>query len=221
MSEVRRLGSEIRAKYPVLDGLINNAGTIDGDYTGSRQETAEGNEYVLAVNVLAPFLLTSILLPAVQRAVQGRILITSSISQGNERGLLDLQQRRGWSKRGSYALSKLCDAMIAMELHTRYAQPPRLTVNTMDPGTVNTKMLIHDYGPIGIPASQADDTFHLVTDEKLSSTSGAYFVGQRKSREERDYDAEERRQLWMQLVELTGAEYPNFTDSGAVSSAVG
>jgi len=66
MSEVRRLAAEISAKYPVLHGLLNNAGTYDGDYTGRRVVTDEGNEYSLAVNVLAPFLLTSLLMSNVQ-----------------------------------------------------------------------------------------------------------------------------------------------------------
>ena len=67
MSDVRRLGAEIALKpTTALDGLLNNAGTFSGDYTGKRVVTEEGNEYSLAVNVLAPFLLTPLLLDKVQ-----------------------------------------------------------------------------------------------------------------------------------------------------------
>ena len=75
MSEVRRLGTEVAAKYPKLDGLLNNCGTFDGDYTGKRVVTSEGNEYTLAVNVLAPFLLTSLLLPNV-RGLRRQLWVT-------------------------------------------------------------------------------------------------------------------------------------------------
>merc|ERR1719379_2565069 len=119
MSEVRRLGEEVAAQFPAIHGLLNNAGTFAGDYTGRRVVTSEGNEYSLAVNVLAPFLLTSLLLGNVRASGVGRVLITSSISAGSNEKLSDLQCLRGWSDHTAYELSKLCDAMMVMELHSR------------------------------------------------------------------------------------------------------
>jgi len=81
MAAVRRLGAEVAAANPALDGLLNNAGSFDGDYTGERVVTEDGNEYTLAVNVLAPFLLTSLLLPALRASGAGRVVISSSVSQ--------------------------------------------------------------------------------------------------------------------------------------------
>ena len=75
LAEVRRLGAEIARAFPRIDGLLNNAGTFDSDYTGGRRVTGDGNEYSLAVNVLAPFLLTSLLLESVRAAPAGRVLI--------------------------------------------------------------------------------------------------------------------------------------------------
>jgi NAD(P)-dependent dehydrogenase (short-subunit alcohol dehydrogenase family) len=112
VSETKRLGEEVRSKFPVIHGLLNNAGTFAGDYTGKRKVTAEGNEYSLAVNVLAPFLLTSLLLPNVSASGCGRVLITSSISAGSNDALEDLQCERRWSDHRAYELSKLCDAMM-------------------------------------------------------------------------------------------------------------
>lgn len=151
LSEVQRLGEEVRDQFPVIHGLLNNAGTFAGNYSGRRVVTAEGNEYSLAVNVLAPFLLTSLLLDAVAASGAGRVLITSSCSAGSNDALGDLQCDRGWSDHRAYELSKLCDAMIAMELHARYGDPPRLTFHTMDPGTVDTKMLRAGWGSWGAP----------------------------------------------------------------------
>eukprot|EP00808_Paulinella_micropora_P003926 g36286.t1 len=96
LSQVRKMGTEVAGKYKVLHGLLNNAGTFDGDYTGRKQVTVDGNEYSLAVNVLAPFLLTSLLLDNVRRSGEGRVIITSSISMGSGNYLNNLQ---GWSFR--------------------------------------------------------------------------------------------------------------------------
>ena len=74
MAAVREFGADVIRQYPSLDGLLNNAGSFDGDYTGKRKVTEDGNEYTLAVNVLAPFLLTSLLLPSL-RAMPGEVVV--------------------------------------------------------------------------------------------------------------------------------------------------
>ena len=204
MSDVRRLGAEIAGAYESIDGLLNNAGTFSGDYTGKRVVTDEGNEYSLAVNVLAPFLLTSLLLDRVRASGTGRILVTSSMSAGAADALNDLQCEK-WSEHRAYSLSKLCCAMIAMELHERYGDPPSLCIHTMDPGTVNTKMLIAGWGRCGIPVGQATRSYHMLVDESYGRSSGEC-AGTGLNREAKDPAA--RRKLWDDLTELTGASYP-------------
>merc|ERR1719464_1027960 len=108
MEDVRRLAGELKSRFPKIHGLLNNAGTFDGDYTGRRVVTPEGNEYSLAVNVMAPFLLTSLLLDSVQASGSGRVIVTSSMSAGYSRGLGDLQLKRSYSAHDAYSLSKLC-----------------------------------------------------------------------------------------------------------------
>lgn len=201
LSEVSRLGVEVTEQFPVIHGLLNNAGTFAGDYTGRRKVTAEGHEYSLAVNVLAPFLLTSLLLDAVRSSGAGRVLITSSISAGSNWKLSDLQCESDWSEHTAYELSKLCDAMIAMELHARYADPPRLTFHTMDPGTVDTKMLRAGWGG-GPSVRTATESFEMLTKDFFQTKSGSgnrYCCGE---------DAASRRKLWAQLEQLTGAQWP-------------
>ena len=205
MCEVRRLGEQVSAKYPRIDGLLNNAGTFDGNYTGSRIETEEGNEYSLAVNVLAPFLLTSLLLENVRSSGAGRILITSSISKGAADALDDLQCASCWSAHRAYALSKLADAMLVFELHRRYGDAPRLVFNTMDPGTVNTKMLEAGWGMCGIPVNQATTSFKMLTEDRWGMVSGeAKGCGIAPQMR----DGQKRTALWNKCIELTGAEYP-------------
>lgn len=200
LSEVRRLGAEVSAQFPIIHGLLNNAGTFAGDYTGSRKVTADGNEYSLAVNVLAPFLLTSLLIDNVRASGAGRILITSSISAGSNSKLSDLQCEVGWSDHTAYELSKLCDAMIAMELNERYGDAPRLTFHTMDPGTVDTKMLRAGWGA-GAPVRTATTSFEMLTRDRFQTSTGtgaSYCCGEA---------ADSRRRLWLELAQLTGAVY--------------
>ncbi len=228
MAQVRALAREIMAARPALDALANNAGTFDGDYTGTRkvrpihdedtlapyptpgpaaapQVTDAGHEYSLAVNVMAPFLLTSLLLPALRASPGGaRVLVTSSISMGAGDALDDLQCARRWSGHRAYSLSKLCDAMLALEMHARYGDAPRLCFNTMDPGTVDTKMLNAGWGS-GAPVSTATRTYEMLTRPEWGERSGVCTCG--TDREVND--PELRRKLWDDLVALTGAEWPD------------
>ena len=201
MKDVRRLGAEIAEAYDRIDGLLNNAGTFSGDYTGKRVVTEEGNEYSLAVNVLAPFLLTSLLLDRVRASGNGRILVTSSMSAGAADALNDLCSAKSWSEHRAYSLSKLCCAMIAMELNARYGDPPSLCIHTMDPGTVNTKMLIAGWGRCGIPVAQATRSYHMLVDESYGRSSGEC-AGTGLNREAKDPAA--RQKLWDDLTERTG-----------------
>jgi NAD(P)-dependent dehydrogenase (short-subunit alcohol dehydrogenase family) len=204
LSECRRLGSEIAEAHPVLHGLLNNAGTFDGDYTGrqDRTITTEGNEYSLAVNVLAPFLLSSLLLPSLLASGAARLILTSSISAGEESSLNDLQCEQSWDAHRAYSLSKLCDAMLAMEMHARYGDPPRLCIHTMDPGTVDTKMLRAGWGSWGAPVSSATRSYELLTSDKYGSMSGAMYRCSLAG------DVRSRAKLWRQCEELTGAQWP-------------
>jgi len=208
MSEVRRLASEVSSAWPALNGLANNAGSFDGDYTGQRLETPEGNEYTLAVNVLAPFLLTSLLLPNLAASGAGRVVISSSVSMGAADSLDDLQLAQSCSGHRAYSLSKLCDAMLSQELHHRYGDPPRLTFNTMDPTAecgmgCDTKMLRAGWGGWGAPSSDSTITAKMLTRAEWARTSGHGFSSRREVQ-----NAASRQQLWDRCVEFTGATYP-------------
>lgn len=208
LADVRGLAAEVLERFPVLDGLANNAGTFDGDYSGRRVETADGWEYSLAVNVCAPFLLTSLLLPALRRSTRARVLFTSSLSQGAADALGDLQLSSGWTAHRAYSLSKLAMAMVAKEAHERHASPPALTFCSLDPGTVDTKMLRAGWWLGGRPVASATATHHLLTADDVEGVSGEYFVERRKSQALPPvYSAPQRRELWQELEGLTGASW--------------
>ena len=104
-ADVRRLAEDVSGQFPKLDLLVNNAGV----YEESMQTTSDGNEFVFQVNVLSPFLLTSLLLDTVSKAPEPRIIITSSISQSSSLDWDNLQMEKGFSAHGSYSSSKLCN----------------------------------------------------------------------------------------------------------------
>jgi NAD(P)-dependent dehydrogenase (short-subunit alcohol dehydrogenase family) len=128
--------------------LMNNAGV----YEESLQFTEDKHlEMTFAVNVLAPFVITSMLLSTMLRQTspnQSRIVVASSISQCRSiRDWEDLPyyNTRPYSAHGSYSESKLLDAMLTVEMASRLQQAgigtDKITCNCLDPGTVNTKML--------------------------------------------------------------------------------
>lgn len=129
MAGVRALAEEARARYPRIDVLANNAGAI----YNSRQETSEGLERTLALNHLAPFLLTNLLL---DRLAGGRVVTTASDAHKSGRlDLDDLQSTRSYSGMRVYGTSKLCNVLFTRELARRH---PELRATCFHPGVVRT-----------------------------------------------------------------------------------
>jgi NAD(P)-dependent dehydrogenase (short-subunit alcohol dehydrogenase family) len=101
---MRSLCEQLQQRTDKLDCLINNAGIFEG----RRQLTEDGIELVLATNVLAPYVITGLLLPLLRKGSASRVITVSSISQGYPAGLKDLQfEKGGFSDHSSYSLSKV------------------------------------------------------------------------------------------------------------------
>ena len=129
-----------------LDLLINNAGVFTG--SDSKVLTDDGIELTFAVNVVAPYILFSMLMPLLKRTRESRIINVSSISQGGK--ILDENYfpnrlsritNGSFSAHGAYSHSKLCIAALNHELAKRITAEDSLCLSC-DPGTVNTKMLL-------------------------------------------------------------------------------
>jgi len=140
-----------------LSVLMNNAGV----YSERHITTPDGLELTFAVNVMGPFVITSHLLPTLLKQPKSRIVTASSMSQCYDiNDWDDLQfSRRAYSAHRAYSESKLFDAMLAAEFAERLQGAglgtDRITSNSLDPGTVNTKMLIAGWGYCGIGVDQA------------------------------------------------------------------
>lgn len=198
--------------------LMNNAGV----YSSNLIRTQDGLESTFAVNVLAPFVVTSMLLPTLlangsrnNKESSSRIVIASSVSQSWKlsKDYWDDPQyhNRQYYAHSAYSESKLLDAMLTIEMAHRLHDVAGIdtsvvTCNCLDPGTVNTKMLLDGWGPIGIRVDDALDETWCCTSPELEHVSGQYFVGRsRRQASQCAYDSFHRQKLWETLSELAPA----------------
>jgi NAD(P)-dependent dehydrogenase (short-subunit alcohol dehydrogenase family) len=194
LDRVRRLADEAGE----LDTLVNNAGVIEWE----RRESADGHELTLAVNHLAHFLLTELLLPRMREPA--RIVNVSSLGQA-PLDWDDLMFERGYEGYTAYSKSKLAQVLFTIELAERL-EGRDVTVNALHPATLmDTKMVT---GNLGRPRSNVEEgveaVVRLVADPELDGVSGRFFDGTRESAAHRQaYDPDARRRLWEESERLT------------------
>ena len=210
LGEVSQLAETVQKETETLDVLINNAGI----FAPSEQKSAQGFDATWAVNVLAPFKLTMLLLPMIAKGTKPRIIITSSISQSELLPSdIDSIGVAGGPYSGpheAYSLSKLGDRLFTVGLadRLRVSKNPKyweIKCLTMDPGTVNTKMLRAGWGECGIPLSEADNTYKLATENVDHLESGSYSYGGTGSQDAAR--PQKVNTLWNLLEKQTGLVY--------------
>jgi retinol dehydrogenase-14 len=139
-AEVRRLAGEVLAAYPRLDVLVNNA----GGFWATRRVTADGLEHTFAVNHLAPFLLTSLLLDRLKASAPARIVtVSSGAHTAGKIDFDDLQGERRYSGQRAYSQSKLANIMFSYEL-ARRLDGTGVTATVLHPGVVRTGFAAED-----------------------------------------------------------------------------
>jgi NAD(P)-dependent dehydrogenase (short-subunit alcohol dehydrogenase family) len=211
MDEVRRLAAELLETYPRIDVLANNAGAM---FT-SRQTTVDGFERTFALNHLAPFLLTNLLLERLT-ASGARVVVTASDAhKGGALDLDDLQSKRGRYRAGRvYGTSKLCNVLFTRELQRRN---PAIAANCFHPGVIRSGFGKNDgalarigltlVGPfLRSPSSGAAPLVWLALDRDAGELRGEYIEKQRPvepSAEARDDRLAAG--LWERSEELTAA----------------
>ena len=133
-AEVRRLAAAVLDAYPRLDVLVNNV----GGFWAHRHVTADGLERTFALNHLAPFLLTNLLLDRLKASAPARIVTVSSGAQAMGRiDFDDLQGERNYSGQRAYSQSKLANVMFTYEL-ARRLEGTGVTATLLHPGVVRT-----------------------------------------------------------------------------------
>lgn len=137
LDEVRALAVELSRAYPRIDVLVNNAGL----WLNKRELSADGYEKTLAVNHLAPFLLTNLLLDTLRAAGGGArvVNVASSAHRGGRINHGDLMLERSYNSTGAYARTKLANVLFTREL-ARRLDPALVTANACHPGAVRTDL---------------------------------------------------------------------------------
>ena len=184
-----------------IDVLINNAGV----YMAERTLTADGYETTFAVNYLAHFYLTVLLEPLL-RQKRARIINVSSVdhfSAGFDPA--DIQGEKHYSGYSAYAFSKLCNVMFTLE-HAKRLEGTGVTVNTLDPGILATKLLHAGWSLGGSdPVYGGEALAWLAVSEDVRGVTGTYFENNRPvSCSPLAEDPELRRQLWDVSEEMVG-----------------
>jgi NAD(P)-dependent dehydrogenase (short-subunit alcohol dehydrogenase family) len=204
LDEVRRLAHDISTAHNRLNVLINNAGVGFGPPGAERQISRDGHELRLAVNYLAPFLLTHLLLPMLRRSIPSRIVNVASIGQAPI-DFNNLMLTHGYDGSRAYGQSKLALVMFTFDLAATL-QGTGVTANAVHPATLmNTKMVSEaGWRPRSSAEEGADAILHIATSTELEGVSGRFFEGRRESRAHPDaYDARARQRLRALALELT------------------
>jgi NAD(P)-dependent dehydrogenase (short-subunit alcohol dehydrogenase family) len=203
---IRELATEVLERYPRVDVLVNNAGAINE----KRELTPDGIELTWAVNHLAPFLLTQLLLDRLKASAPARIVTTSSDAhKGAHIPFDDLNAERSYGMRGfqRYGQTKLANILFTAEL-ARRLEGTGVTANCFHPGVVATgfnrnngalmRLAMTFVKPFSrSPAKGAETLVWLVDSPEASGENGGYFVDCARATPEpaaRDMDA--ARRLW-------------------------
>ena len=211
LAQVRRLAEEVMNRLPGIDVLINNV----GGYWHTRHVTVDGLEHTFALNHLAPFLLTGLLLEQMKVTDGARIVNVASQAQSQGRiDFSDLQGERSYSGAKAYNQSKLANVMFTYEL-ARRLQGGSVTVNALHPGVVSTGFGNEDPGLVQRwmvplirpfmkdPQQGANTSIHVASSPDLHRVTGRYFVDSKPKRTSRlSYDSAASARLWHLSADL-------------------
>lgn len=203
--KIHALADHIKSRYGVLDVLIHNAGV----FMPERKITHEGLEMTFAVNHLAPFILTGLLLPCLKNAEQGRIVTVSSIAHNNAHlDFNNLQGQAHFDPYKAYALSKLGNLLFTHYL-AAHLKETNITANALHPGVITTKLLMTGFNRTGGSLHEgAETSVYLASSHEVKDISGEYFIKSRKTTPSAaSLDEKNITEFWRISTELSGIRY--------------
>jgi retinol dehydrogenase 14 len=220
-AEIRRLASEVLRRLPRIDVLVNNV----GGYWDSRHITADGLERTFALNHLAPFLLTNLLLNRLKHSAPSRVVTVASNAQAlGQIDFDDLEGERSYSGSRAYNQSKLANVLFTYEL-ARLLRASAVTANALHPGVVSTAFGSEDPGRtqrlfvplmrpfMKAPAQGAATSIHVASAPDLEEVTGRYFVHNKpRKSSKRSYDQAAAARLWQVSAQMVGLEAQTPTD---------
>ncbi len=212
-SEVRRLADEVLQRFSRLDVVVNNV----GGYWNTRHVTVDGFEWTFALNHLAPFLLTNLLLDRLTHSAPARVVTVSSNAHSLGRiDVEDLQGERSYSGAQAYNQSKLANVLFTYEL-ARRLRGTSVTANALHPGAVSTSFGAEDPATIQrlfvpyirpfmkSPAKGAVTSIHVASAPELEKVTGRYFANRKaKKSSKHTYDEAAAARLWGISEDLVG-----------------
>ena len=203
-NQIKEMTNIINNNYDRLDILINNAGVFKPE----RSLTEEGFESTFAVNYIAPFLLTNLLLESLKKSESGRIVNVVSRVHSNHFNLNDLQFEIGYTGVKAYAKSKTALILFTYFLAEKLKNTD-ITVNCLHPGVINTKLLRSAYGSYGAPVLEGAKTLiYAATAPELKNVTGKYFVNNHpEPSKDITYNKETMNMLWNKTEELIETKF--------------
>jgi NAD(P)-dependent dehydrogenase (short-subunit alcohol dehydrogenase family) len=212
-AQVRQLASEIQHRFTRLDVLINNAGAL----FSQRQLSQDGIEMTFALNHLAYFLLTNLLLDPLKAADSARIVNVSSEAHRHARlDFSDLQGQHRYTGWRAYSRSKLANILFTHGL-VRRLEGTGVQANALHPGFVATNFGRDNRGITAVlfrilqqlaaisPEEGARTIIYLASAPEVKGVTGKYFVKQKAVRSSQaSYDGAAAERLWQVSAELTG-----------------
>lgn len=210
---IRQLADEFKQRYSQLHVLINNAGI----FQLRKRLTVDGLDMIFAVNQLAPFLLTNLLLDVIKASASARIInVSSSSHEANYLRLDDLQSEKHYRPMRAYGQSKLALVLFTYEL-ARRLEGTGVTANCLHPGFVATNIAQRDLPRIvrplakpaflfGIsPEEGAKTSIYLASSPDVEGVTGKYFVKSiPRQSAPLTHDVALQKKLWQVCAVLTG-----------------
>lgn len=211
---IRRAAEEIARRWPRVHVLVNNAAVS----AARRRLSHDGIELTLAVNHLAPYLLTRLLLPLLRAGAPSRVVtVTSELARWGRLDLDDLERARHYNGTRAYLQSKLANLLFIFALAKRL-DGTGVTANAVYPGLVATDLLRERWWwrarwlrPVWrrlflSPGQGADATVRAATAPEIAGLSGAVLTrsGRRVAPPRRARDPELAERVWVRSAELTG-----------------
>ncbi len=206
LSEVKGMAKEVEKRFPDLKVLINNAGVFEP----TKRLSKDSYEMTFAVNHLAHFALTLLILPLLSKNQPSRIINVSSMAHSYDIDFSNLQGEKGYSAYTAYSYSKLANILFTFELAERLKNLGlNITVNCLHPGVIGTKLLRKGWGIGGGSVEEgAKMSVYLAESDDVSNVTGEYFRDMRvSSPADIAYDRKIRERLWNLSEKITSLSF--------------
>jgi NAD(P)-dependent dehydrogenase (short-subunit alcohol dehydrogenase family) len=202
LEEVKRLSNQLHEKYDRIDVLINNAGV----YMKHKELSKDGFEMTFAVNYLAHFYLTHLLIDLIQKPDHSRIINVASMAHAHEIDFDNLNAEKFFDGYTAYSLSKLSNILFTYEL-SRRLEKTGITVNCLHPGVIKTKLLRVGWGMGGSSLESGSKTSaYLAISADVEKVTGKFFANSRPAVSSQiSHGRSVQNELWQQSEKMVAS----------------